>query len=168
MALLQTHPEMLLDHRAQRHAFVPEQAASELGVEQRGRVQAQLGQAGQILVRGVQDPLRVPESLAQRGEGGQRDRVDERGADPGPAKLHKVGPLAVAVARGTLGIECDGAGAAAHEGNQFRELARTRDRLGDAVDRFTQQRDGRCLRERHVAQRGLAVPFAHISPRRAR
>ena len=59
----------------------------------------------------------------------------------GPAQLHEVGPLAVAVARGALGVEGDRAAAAAHPLDELVELGRADDRVGHAVDGFAQQRD---------------------------
>ena len=59
MALLEPDAEVLLDHRAERDPLVAEQPAGELGVEQPPRVQPDLGQARQVLVGRVQDPLGV-------------------------------------------------------------------------------------------------------------
>ena len=57
VALLQADAEVVLDHGAQRDPFLAEQPAGEFGVEQPRRAQAQFGQAGQVLVGRVQDPL---------------------------------------------------------------------------------------------------------------
>ncbi len=103
---------MPLDHGAQCHPLVAEQASGELGVEQPGRAQAQLGQAGEILIGRVQDPLRVGENLADRAQVGQADRVDEHRAGAGAAQLDEVRALAVPVTGCPLGVDRDGAVAA--------------------------------------------------------
>ena len=72
--------EELLDQGGQADAGVAQQPAGELGVEQGGRAQPQLGQAGQVLRRGVQDPLGALERLRQRVEVVEGDRVDQCGA----------------------------------------------------------------------------------------
>jgi hypothetical protein len=64
-------PSMGLDQRGQADARVAEQPPGELGVEQRGRVQADLGEAGEVLGGGVQDPLGAVERLLQRGQRGR-------------------------------------------------------------------------------------------------
>ena len=64
--LAQAVPEQRLHQRGQRHAGEAEQPAGELGVEERGRPQAQLGQAGQVLTGGVDDPLGAVDRLRQR------------------------------------------------------------------------------------------------------
>ena len=81
--------------------------AGELGVEQLARAQAHLGEAGEVLGGRVQDPLGGTDRLVERGEVGAADRVDQPGAGALAAHLHEVGALAVAVARGALGVDRD-------------------------------------------------------------
>ena len=59
VALLQPDAQVLLDHRAQRDPLLAEQPPGQFGVEQPAGTQPDLGQAGQVLVGGVQDPLGV-------------------------------------------------------------------------------------------------------------
>ena len=73
-----------------------------------GRQQADLAQAGEVLARGVQDPLRAVERGAcERGQVVVGDRVDQRRARALPAQLDQVGTVGVAVARRPLGVEGD-------------------------------------------------------------
>ncbi len=109
--LAQRLAERRLDQRGQPHPGVAQQPAGELGVEQRHGAQADLGQAGEVLGGGVQDPLHALERLGERGEVGERDRVDQRGAGALAAQLDEVGPGGVAVAGGALGVDGDRTGA---------------------------------------------------------
>ena len=85
----------------------------QLGVEDPRRDEADLGQAGEVLVGGVQDPLGVDDRLLDGGEVRQGDRVEQPRARPAAAQLDEVGLLPVAVAGGALGVDRDRAGAAA-------------------------------------------------------
>ena len=114
MPLLETDAEILLDHRAERDALGTEQPTGEFGVEQAHRSQSDLVQAGQILVGCVQDPLRVADRVVEIREFGQRDRVDEYGAQTRTTDLDQVGALAVAVAGGTFGVDGDRSRAGSH------------------------------------------------------
>ena len=81
VSLLQRQPQHLLDERAEPDAGQPGQPAGELGVEEPRRGEPHLGEAGQVLVRGVQDPLRTGQRGGELREvAAQRDGVDERGA----------------------------------------------------------------------------------------
>ena len=57
--LLQPQAEQLLDQRTETDPRQPGQPAGQLGVEQQGRDQTDLGQARQILMGGMQHPLRA-------------------------------------------------------------------------------------------------------------
>ena len=88
---------------------IPGQASGQLGVVQRRRPHADLGQTRQILIGGVQDPLVRAEHLGDGPQRGQRvtavaDRVDEHGAGAGPPDLNQVGPVGVAETRRPLGV----------------------------------------------------------------
>ncbi len=107
VALLQRQPQHLLDDRAEPDPGVAQQPAGQLGVEDPGRAQAELGQAGQVLRRRVQHPLVLGDGPAEGAEVGQLTRVDEHRAHVGPAQLDEVGALAVAVAGGALGVDRD-------------------------------------------------------------
>ena len=115
--------EQGLDERAQADAGVAQQPPGQLGVEERGGAQADLGEAGEILGRGVQDPLDAVECVVEVGEIVEGDGVDQGGAGPLAAKLYQVGALGVAVARGAFGVDGDRAGAG-------------RERRDDLVERF--------------------------------
>ena len=68
VALLQREAQHLLDDGAQPDARVAEQPAGQLGVEQQGRDQPDLGQARQVLRGGVQHPLGVGDRVAPSAE----------------------------------------------------------------------------------------------------
>ena len=89
--LAQAAADDRLDQGGQADPRVAEQPTGELGVEQGGGAQADLGQAGEVLGGGVQDPLGVAERGVQRGQVAEGDRVDERGAGALTAQLHEVG-----------------------------------------------------------------------------
>ena len=63
MLLGQPVAEHPLEHRAQRHPWVAEQPRGQLGVEHQPGPVPDLGQAGQVLRRGVQHRL----DAAERG-----------------------------------------------------------------------------------------------------
>ena len=105
-----------LDQRRQPDPRVAEQPPGQLGVEQRGGGEPDLVEAGQVLGGGVQDPLGVLERLLQRGQRGERDRVDQPGRRALAAQLDQVGAGGVAVARGPLGVDGHRAGAGAELG----------------------------------------------------
>ena len=65
----QRQPEVVLDHGGEPDPRQPEQTPRELGVEELSRAQADLGQARQVLGRGVQDPLGAADRLVERGRG---------------------------------------------------------------------------------------------------
>ncbi len=73
--LAQVQPEHLLHERPEADPGQAGQPARQLGVEQPTGPDADLGQAGQILVRRVQHPLRVRQRLVEHAEiPAQRDR----------------------------------------------------------------------------------------------
>ena len=85
VALLQRQPEQLLDQRPEADAGEPGEPAGQLGVEQpRGR-QPDLGQAGQVLVRGVQHPLR-PGSAGASADRSLPSGIGSTSAVPAPAR----------------------------------------------------------------------------------
>ena len=104
MALRQLQAEHFLHQRGQAHLGDTEQPAGQFGVEQGSRPVAQLVQAGQVLTGRVQHRLGRRQRRVQAGQVGAADRVDQHGAEPGPAELDQEGPLAVAEAGGTLGV----------------------------------------------------------------
>jgi len=111
--VLLLHPEAQqgLDQGREPDARVAEEPSGELGVEQRVGVQPDLVEAGEVLGRGVQDPLGAGQDLLQRCHRGEGDGVDQRGATAVAAQLDEVGPVGVAVARGPLGVDGDRSGA---------------------------------------------------------
>ena len=80
MALLQAEAEDVLDHGAEADPLEAGEAPGELGVEDRRRDHADLGEAGEVLAGGVQDPLAALQHLAEQRQVGAGDGVDERGA----------------------------------------------------------------------------------------
>jgi hypothetical protein len=94
VALLQPVAQQQLDERAEGDPLVAGEAAGELGVEEPRRAKAQLGEAGEILGRGVQHPLGVRERVDERVDPVvQGDRVEEHGARALSFHLYQVGPL---------------------------------------------------------------------------
>ena len=71
-----------LDQGGQADPRVAEQPAGELGVEQRGRAQPDLGAGRQVLAGGVQDPLGVAERLAAAS----LEVVERRSGRPAPCR----------------------------------------------------------------------------------
>ena len=76
-----------------------------------------LGQARQVLAGGVQHPLGVGDRGGELVQVRAADRVDQPGAGALAAQLDQVGPLAVAVARGALGVDGDRSGAGGERGD---------------------------------------------------
>jgi hypothetical protein len=105
--LLHPEAEQGLDEGRQPDPWIAEQPAGQLGVEQLRGNQADVGEAGEVLGRGMQDPLGPLEHLLQRRQGLERDRVDEVGAAAAAAQLDQVGAVGVPVARGALGVDRD-------------------------------------------------------------
>ncbi len=103
-------------------------------------VEAHLAQAGQVLGRGVQDPLGALEGLLQRGQRGHRDRVDEPGAGALAAQLDQVGAVGVAVARGALGVDGHRPGRRRERGARLEQALVGVDHLGEAVAQLEQRR----------------------------
>ena len=103
------------------------------------RPQADLGEAGEVLGGRVQDPLGRTDRLVQRGEVGAADGVDQPGAGALATDLHEVGALAVAVARGPLGVDRDRALAGRDGGSGAGQLTLGLDDEGDAVSRLVER-----------------------------
>ena len=66
MTLAQGQPEDLLDERAEAHPRQAGEPSGQFGVEQPAGADADLGQAGQVLIRGVQHPFRARTAAASR------------------------------------------------------------------------------------------------------
>ena len=67
--------------------------------------------AGQILIGGVQHPLRAVERLDHRGQClWLADRVEQKRAGAGATQLNEVRTLRVSISRGAFGVDGDGAG----------------------------------------------------------
>ena len=156
VALLQDEPEDVLHHRAEADAREAGEPPGEFGVEQPGGLHPYLAQARQVLRGGVQHPLRAGQGLAEAGQVGAGDGVDERGAGALAAQLDEVGTLAVAVAGGALGIDGDGSGAGGEGGDHLGEGGVVRDHGRDALAGFEQ--GDRRLRSRRcvVVRRGAS------------
>ena len=75
-----------------------QEPGGQLGVEQGGGPQAEGGQAGDVLVGGMKDPLGAVEGGGQLCQRTAGDRVDEEGADAFTPELDEVGVLSVAEA----------------------------------------------------------------------
>ena len=162
--VLLAHPlaQQGLDQGGEPDAGVAEQAAGELGVEERGGLQADLAQAGEVLGRGVQDPLGAGEGLLEGGQGLEGDRVDQPGAGALAAQLDEVGAGRVAVARRPLGVDGDRAGG---RGERLAGLGEARLGVGDPGQPVAQgqQRDLGGLGLRDLAPSSGAVDLASPS-----
>ena len=113
MALGQAQPEESLHHGGEVDAVESGQPAREFGVVQGGRVQAHFGQAGQVLVGGVQDPFVSGQHVGQWRQDVDRaaavvDRVDQDRAGPGPTDLDQVGTVGVTETGGPFGVDGEG------------------------------------------------------------
>jgi len=113
----------------QAHPFPSEQPPGEFGIEEACGPQVDLGQAGQVLRRGVDHPLHALERLGERGQVRERHRVHQCGPGAVPAQLHQVGALAVPVAGRAFGVDGHGARAC-------------RERLREAGERVGGVEDG--------------------------
>ena len=105
----QSETQEPFDHDRQVHPVEPGQSSGQLGVVELRRPHADLGQARQVLIGGVQDPFVVAEHVRDGPQRGQRvgavaDRVDEHGAGAGPPDLDQIGPVGVAEPRRPLGV----------------------------------------------------------------
>lgn len=161
VALGQPEAQQPLDHGRQVHPLEPGQPPGQLGVIQRRWPHAHLRQTGQVLIRGVQDPLVAAEHLGHRPQrpnrvGAVAHRVDQHGAGPGPADLDQVGPVGVAESRRPLGVHRERPAAAVQPPRRVLDVGDAgRDRR-DAFGRV-RQRDG----SGHAATRPLGRRFAH-------
>ena len=97
--------ELALDECGQADAGQVEQPTGELGVEQRLRPHLDLGKTHQVLGRGVQDPFGAADGVVELAEVVEGNGIDQRGAAALAADLHEIGPLGVAIARCTFGVE---------------------------------------------------------------
>ena len=95
----------MLHDRGQADAGQAEQAGREFGVEELLGAQAHLGQAGQILGGGMQDPFGAADGVIDRAQVRQGDGIDEKAPGAITAQLHEICPLAVTEARGPFGVD---------------------------------------------------------------
>ena len=97
-------PSTVLDQRAEAHPRVAEQPPGQLGVEQLPRPVTQVGQAGQVLGRGVQHGFGTGQRRVQGRQVGAGHRVDQHGPGALAAQLDQEGPVPVAEPGGPLGV----------------------------------------------------------------
>lgn len=145
MALLEGLAQFAHDEGGQADALASQQTPGQLGVEQRGRAQAHLRQAGQVLRRRMQDPLDSLGGRIDDGQVGHLDGIDERSSGTLPADLDEVGPLAVAVARRTFSVQGQRTGAPRQELGELTESLLIDDHLGNAIARLERRQRGRFL-----------------------
>ena len=139
VALLEPQPEHPLDHRAEPDPLEPGQPAGQLGVEDPAGHEPHLGEAGEVLAGGVQDPLVVLEHGGQLGQVGAPDRVDEGRPGATATQLDQVGPLGVAVAGRALGVDRHRPGARREAGDELGEGRRGRGDRRNPVARGEEQ-----------------------------
>ena len=109
MAFGQSHAEQSLRHRRQVDPVETGQPPGQFGVVHRRRPHSDLGQARQVLVGGVQNPLVVAEHLGDgpqhcQGVAAVADRVDQHRSRAVPADLNQIGAVGVAESRRPLGV----------------------------------------------------------------
>jgi hypothetical protein len=97
--------EQLLDDWSESHARKARQASPEFGVEDAARIEAHLAQAGEILAGRVQNPLLIGHERGELRKIADRGRIEEEGARTASEDLDEVGPLRIAEAGRTLGID---------------------------------------------------------------
>ncbi|BFO16472.1 hypothetical protein SHKM778_28600 [Streptomyces sp. KM77-8] len=104
----------------------------------------------------MQHPLGTGQRLAQGGQVGAGDGVDQRAAGALAAELDQIGALTVAVAGGALGVHGDRAGAGGERGDCLGERGLVRDHGRNALAGFEQ--GDRRLRSRRsaVVRRGAS------------
>ena len=110
VAFGQAQTQEPLHHGRQVDPFQTGQPPGQFGVIQRGRTHPHLGQARQILVGGVQDPLIRGQHLGHRpqhiqGAAAVVDRVDQDGARSAATDLNQVGPVGVPETGGAFGVD---------------------------------------------------------------
>jgi len=127
----QGDPEEPFEHRGEPDARQAQQPTGQLGVEQPVRPQAELREARQVLRGRVQDPLDPGQGLLEDAEVLEGLRVDQPGARALALELDQEGALAVAEARGALGVDGDRSRAL---GQQARAALELLPRDGDERD----------------------------------
>ena len=143
----QSEAQQPLDHGRQVHPVEPGQAPGELGVVELRRPHADLGQARQVLIGGVQDPFVVAQHGGDRPQRGERvgavaDRVDEHRARAGPPDLDQIRAVGVAEPRRALGVHRERPVPAAQELRGCLDVANGHRQARNPV-RGAQQRSGR-------------------------
>ena len=111
--LREVDAEQLLDDGAEADAGEAGEPGAELGVEDARRVEADLAQAGEVLARGVQDPLLVADRRRASSVNGSPigGRIEQEDAGAAAEDLDQVGALRVPEAGCALGVDRDRAGA---------------------------------------------------------
>ena len=117
VAFGQPDTEQALRHRRQVDPVETGQPPCQLGVVQRRWPHADLGEARQILVGRVQNPLVLGQHVGDGPQHGLRvaavaHRVDQHGARAGSPDLNQVGAVGVPESRGPLGVHRERAMAA--------------------------------------------------------
>ena len=110
VSLHQLQTQQPLHHRGQVDPVIAGQPACQFGVVQLRRLDADLGQAGQVLIGRVQHPLVGGQHLGDRGQRRHRvaavvHRVDQHCARTLAADLHEIGAIGVPEAGRPLGID---------------------------------------------------------------
>jgi len=147
VALFQRVAEQALDEGAEGDPVVARQSPGEFGVEQACRVQAEFGQARQILRGRVEDPLGAVEHVGEGFElAFERDGVDEHSAGAFAPELHQIGLGPVPIARGPLCVHRDRTLACGKFRACVSQCGHIGHYVGGAVSRLLQQ--DRCSRLR--------------------
>ena len=107
MLLREPHTDGLADDSGETEALEPQEAGRHLCVEQSVRLHIEIGEAGEVLGRGVQDPLGASEHVVECAEVSERFRVDEDRARTLAPELNEERPLTVAVPRSPLRVDGD-------------------------------------------------------------
>lgn len=98
----------MLGHIGEAEAVKAQDARGDLGVEQRMGCERELGEAGKVLLRVVQDPCGVTDGAVEHApvhtDRVQRHRVEQSDAGAVAFELDEPIVVAVAVPRRTLGV----------------------------------------------------------------
>jgi hypothetical protein len=110
----------------------------------------------------VQHPFDVGEDGAEVGQIGTGDRVNDGGAGPDAPQLDKVGPLAIAISRGTLCVDGDWSRSGRDCSDDGRQSVLVRHNLGETVARLEERCRGQLVdllyRAGHGSHRTTSPP----------
>ena len=135
----------MLDDRSEPDARQTDEPSGELGVEQSRRAQTDLRQAGQILGCRMQNPLDAVDRVGDGQEVRAGDGVNQPGARALASDLDEIGPLAIAVAGRSLGVDGHGTGPVGEAPGGLEESTLVHDHVRDAAGWHAQSHQNRSI-----------------------